>query len=391
MLVFRVLFEELSHILHDKGVLLIFVAGLLVYAMFYPLPYSMEVVRDLPVVAIDRDQTALSRQLTRWADATEEVNLAFESGDMKEAERMVRDGDAFGIFVIPQGFERDVLRGEQAHVSAYADVTYFLIYRRIMTGLYKATATLSAGIEIRRFTASGNTEEKAWEARDPAPVVDLSLFNPVSGYASYVVPGVLPLILQQTLLIGMGMIGGTRRERWRSEAKARRQQGESRLAVLIGRALAYFAIYWPYPLFYVFVVYRIYGLASPGDISLVMLLMIPYVLAVVMAGLALNTVLFSREQSVIVLIGTSLPFVFLAGFAWPFDALPDWLYRLGLLIPSTAGVSAFLRINQMDAGLHDVWFEWCVLWTLCAFYLLLAWIGMGITGTLRFRESESAS
>ena len=155
MQVFRAFFEEFDAILRDKGVLFIFLGGLLIYAMCYPLPYSKQVVCDIDAVAVDLDGTALSRKLLSWADATEEVRICASAGSLDEAEQLVRDGKAFGILVIPEGFERGVLRGEQAHVAGYASVTYLVIYRRVMTGFVKAAATLSAGIEVRRFTRRG--------------------------------------------------------------------------------------------------------------------------------------------------------------------------------------------------------------------------------------------
>ncbi len=56
------------------------------------------------------------------------------------------------------------------------------------------------------------TRDQALAARDPLPVVDRPLYNPAEGYASYIVPSILVLILQQTLLIGIGLLGGTARE-----------------------------------------------------------------------------------------------------------------------------------------------------------------------------------
>ena len=82
-----------------------------------------------------------------------------------------------------------------------------------MTGAgIKQFATVSAGIQVRRFQARGWSADKAMIDRSPLNLVSRSLFNPTMGYATYIVPGVLILILQQTMLIGIGMISGTRRE-----------------------------------------------------------------------------------------------------------------------------------------------------------------------------------
>ena len=366
--------DELRAIFSDKGVLFIFAAGLAIYSSYYPLPYSPEVVKELPVAAVDQDGSSLSRKLMQWVHATEEIKLSITAADEAEARQRVVNGEAEGYFVIPKGFENKILRGEQATVAVYADACYFLIYRQVYTGCYKAAATLSAGIEIKRFTAAGYGESHARNARDPVPLDSRPLFNPASGYATYVVPGVLILILQQTLLIGIGMLGGTRNEGFREVPEPPKGGRESYVAMLIGRGLAYFSIYILYPLFYLFFIFRIYDLPSCGDLATVMVFLVPNVLAVVYLGFSLSTLFRYREHSIPAMIYTSVPAVFLAGFAWPMEAVPIGLRQLALLLPSTTGVSGFLRLNQMGATLYDVRFEWFTQWALCALYFLLAWV-----------------
>ena len=52
-------------ILRDKAALLLFFISGIIYSFFYPLPYSTETVRRVPVAVVDQDQSALSRQLIR--------------------------------------------------------------------------------------------------------------------------------------------------------------------------------------------------------------------------------------------------------------------------------------------------------------------------------------
>ena len=136
--------DEYLAVLRNPGTLLIFLGGLLVYSMVYPLPYTNQVIREVPVAPVDLDRSAMSRRLLRWADATEEVRLAAPAADPAGARDQVLLEGAGGVLVIPEGFERAVLRGEQATVSVYADATWFLAYRQVVSGLYKAAATLSA-------------------------------------------------------------------------------------------------------------------------------------------------------------------------------------------------------------------------------------------------------
>jgi len=364
----RVCLAELRRIAADPGALLILVGAVVLYAFFYPLPYLPEGLKEVPTVVVDLDGTPLSRQLVRMADAQELVRVVSRSPDLVDARTAVRRGAAGGILEIPAGFERRVLRGEPATVGLYADAAYFLVYRQVTTGLVEVTRTLSAGIEIRRLEAAGMPQAQAFVTRDPIPVVDRPLFNPAEGYASYIVPSVLVLILQQTLLIGIGLLGGTAREQEAAPPIA------GPLTVVLGRTLAYLALYLVHAAFYFVVVHRIFGLPHRGEPATTLVFALPFLLATILLALAISTVFRHRETALQVLLFTSLPAVFLAGFSWPTEMIPGWLNWISLLLPSTSAIDGFLRINQMGASLADVIVPWRTLWCLAGIYFLLAWL-----------------
>ena len=79
------------------------------------------------------------------------------------------------------------------------------------------------------------------------------------------------------------------------------------------------------------------------------------------------------ELTTVVVLLSSLPIVFTAGFAWPAESLPRWLDVVTLMIPVKPGIQGFLAINQMGAPLLSIGREMCVLLGLCAFYG--SWIG----------------
>ena len=359
---------ELRAVRNDRGALLVLVGAVLLYAFFYPLPYLPEVLKEVPVAVVDADHSALSRQLLRMANAHELVAVRFHVTSLAEAEALVRAGRAGGILFIPNGFERSVRRGESAGVGVYTDAAYFLVHRQGLTGLAEAVATLSAGVELRRLRAAGLSDAQARAARDPAPLLLRPLFNPAEGYASYIVPAVLVLILQQTLLIGIGLLAGTARERGGAGMSV------SPLAWTLGRATFYLGLYGLHTLVYFSVVVRVFDVPNRGRPGALAAFALPFLLAVIFLGLATSHLFRRRETAIQGLLVTSLPAVFLAGFSWPPEALPRWLRWGSCLLPSTLGTAGFLRLDQMGATLGEVRGEWLGLWGLAAGYFLLAWL-----------------
>lgn len=364
--------QEYSHIFSDTGILLVFFAVQLVYPFIYPLPYQKEVLKDVPVAVVDLDHSRISRKLTRMLDANEYLQVKQKPLNLNEAQTALLNGAVNGIFVIPGNFNRSVLRGEQAHVSIYADASYFLIYRQVVTGAYQTCATLSAGIEIKRMRARGRILKQVQAARDPLPLLSITLFNPSGGYASYVVPAVLILILQQSLLVGIGMIGGTARETGRIKVDKSSTVGASAVAMVLGKTGAYFSIYAIHAIYFFSILFRVYRFPQRAALLDLLIFILPFLLAVIFLGLSLVNLFHERETAMLCLVFTSIPFLFLAGFSWPVESIPTWIRAISYLLPSTTGIDGFLKMNHMGAGLREVGSQWLIQWGLAGGYFVIA-------------------
>jgi len=113
------IFTELNAILRDYGVLISMVGAVVLYAFVYPLPYSNEVLKQVPLSIVDYDRSALSRQLLRMTDTSELLRVVSRDPDMEPARRKIQSGRSSGILLIPDGFEKDVLQGRKTTVSTY--------------------------------------------------------------------------------------------------------------------------------------------------------------------------------------------------------------------------------------------------------------------------------
>jgi ABC-2 type transport system permease protein len=367
------IFTELNAIFRDPGVLIIMVGAVVLYSFVYPLPYSNEVLKQVPLSIVDHDNSLLSRQLARMTDASELIQVVSRDPDMEQARQKIESGKSSGILVISEGFEKDVLQGRKTYASAYVDATYFLVYRQAMTGLVMTVRTMSAGIEVSRFKARGWSHEKALIDRSPLNLVSRSLFNPHMGYATYIVPAVLLLLLQQTMLIGIGMLSGTRREQLQEKKAVTPLQGGP-LVRILGRTIACMSLYLIHIYFFYKVVYQIWDFPLRTGVLDMFVFLLPFLLSVVLMGQFLAGFFKSRESSIIMIVWSSMVAVLISGFSWPVETMPHWIRAISMLLPSTWGISGGLRMAQMGASFEQVMDEWLCMWGLSFFYLLLTWI-----------------
>ena len=216
-------------LLGDLGVLLLLFGGGVVYSFFYPLPYRQETVQQAPIVVVDQDRSALSRQITRYVRAHPAVLLLEVTPDVGRAHELLWRNEAAGALVLPAGLNAAVLSGRAVEVALVGHGAYLMLNKAALSGLAEAVGTVSAGIEIKRLSASTPSERQAREQRQPLQLNAVPLFNVREGYGAYLVPGVAVLIVQQTLLMAVAMLMGSWREagggRWRMTWAASRGSG----------------------------------------------------------------------------------------------------------------------------------------------------------------------
>jgi ABC-2 type transport system permease protein len=204
---FAVFRDEFRRIFAHRPAFSILVGAAVIYAAFYPQPYLNEALRNVPIAVVDADGTTLSRELARRVDATPDIAVTMVLPDLVNAEREVYARSISGILAIPKNFERDLLHGRASPIALYADASYFLIYQRIAGGVVAVTGTLGTEVETTRLIGIGVDPVLAGAASNPIQLTAVPLFNPEGGYATYVLPAAFVLILQQTLLIGVGLLG----------------------------------------------------------------------------------------------------------------------------------------------------------------------------------------
>ncbi len=372
--------DELKTIFKDNGAMLILFFAVLAYPLVYSIGYKNNVVRDIPVTVVDLDNTSTSRQMIRMFGATKEISVAQEVGSLHEARQLFWDGNSKGIILIPEGFEKSLLKGVQASVSVYCDASYFLIYKETLSGTMQASGTLSAGVEIKRLIAAGSSEEQAMQQRDPMPARFYNLYNPAGSYGSYVMPGMILIILQQTLLIGIGMIGGAGKERRNNqEVQPGIRVRQGMFSVVFGKGMAYFMIYVPNLVFTLIYLSKWFGFPDKGSFTDVCILMVPYLFSVIFLGLMVSMFFRRREHSIMTLVFVSPIVLFISGLSWPESSIPHLLYQIGHVFPSTSMIPAYLRIRTMGVTISQVKPELLFLLIQMVIYFVLAAVTYKIT------------
>ena len=380
-----VFLRELQRIFTDSGVMLIFFVATLVYPIIYKARYWNERIEHVPVAVVDMSHSTESREfLHKWA-AAPDVKLTHTCASMKEAEQLLIDQKVHGIIYFPQDFAKQLADPlGKAHISLYCDMSSFLYMKGIYLSCNQVALESMRNIQVDRYENMGMDKEFAWALVQDAPYTETALFTPTGGYGSFLIPAVLVLLLHQTLLLGIGMLAGTAKEEdkvlYRVMGK-RRSLGVMRL--VLGRALAYFVIYYALAAILLGLVPRLFDLPHIGNIFDILWFNVPYILACVFFAMCVSLLVRNRESGLVLLISTSLIFIFMAGVSWPKEAMPEFWRSAAYLLPYTFGVHGFIHMNSMGATLEQVQFEYIALWQQALWYFVIYSVCMYVSSLFK--------
>jgi ABC-2 type transport system permease protein len=121
---------------------------------------------------------------------------------------------------------------------------------------------------------------------------------------------------------------------------------------------------------------RMFGLVMIAQWRDLVAVMFPYLLACIGFGLTLSWLVRYRENVLLLVVFSSVPFLLLSGISWPLSSIPAFWQGFGALIPSTYAVRAYVRIATMGATAADVMPEFTALWIQAAAYFVAASIVM---------------
>lgn len=367
--VFYICQKELKAVFKDQGVLIFFLLVPLAYPLLYAFIYTGEVVREVPAAVVDMNKSTLSREFIRKVDATPDVKIQSHCADMEEAKLLLKESKVYGVIYIPESFSSDITKGIQTQVTLYCDMSGMLYYKAILTASTEVSLKMNKAIKVKR---AGNTTDRQDEiSATPITYEAVNLFNPQAGYASFLLPAVLILIIQQTLLLGVGLSAGTAREnnRFRDLVPLSRQY-QGTLRIVLGKSSAYFIIYAIVSAYILCVVPKIFSLVQIAQAGTLAAFILPYVLSCIFFAMTCSIFIHHREACMMIYVFTSVPLLFISGVSWPGSAIPAFWRVISWMFPSTFGINGYIAINSMGATLDQVLPEFRALWVQTGVYFL---------------------
>lgn len=357
---------------HDGGILLFFTVLPFAYPVIYSLIYNPEVVRDVKMVVVDHDMTASSRELVRKIDATQEAWVIGYAADLNEGRRAMDSHECYAILEIPEGFERNIGRTETANAVMYCEMSLLLRYRGFLVAATNVAMDMGAEITEQRIDEIAPLAGTL-APEDLMPINNVSLGNPENGFDSFIMPGIVILILHQCLILATCMAGGAKMENPHLIGYRPMNEMPSVFMTMVGQMLCYMTIIYVPNIFLYHYIPLIFNFPMAGNPFSEMVFLLPMVISALSLGFIMQGFVAQRESVFVFWVVTSVMFLFLSGLTWPRFAMPGFWKAVSDLVPATWGIEGFIRMNTNGATLAQVRGPYINLWILSGAYFAVAY------------------
>ena len=346
---------EMTRILRDGGVMIIFIVAGFLYPILYNFVYKNGVLEETPIAVVDEADCSDSRRMIREMDATREVSIAYRCADMDEARELFRERKVNGIVYFPSDFGEKIVHGETSLFSIYADMSSFLYYKNLLISSEFVMLSEVNNIKLERYCYDGLTGAEADANVNTILYEDINPYNHAFSYSIFFLSAVLWIIIQQVMIYVMSIIAGTMREENRSFASLLDSlHGHSVGRVVLGRGAAYWLLFMLVGIYVSYIIPAMFGFPQRGEFWDIMKVLMLYVTVCVFFSMTWSTIITRRESVFILFLFFSPICLFLTGFSWPTTAFPGFWKWFSYLFPSTFGCKVFIDINTAGAGLPTV-------------------------------------
>ncbi len=292
-------------------------------------------IEDIGTIVYDMDGRASSRELLDALRNTHTFRIVEHVYDRESTERALASGRAKVAVVIPPDYSDRLLRGEQASVQVLIDGSDSQV---ASTALNVAKLL---GLNVSMAKARGFAEAlQIAPARNPAGglavPVDVRarlLYNPNLESAHFFVPALVGIILQLVTLFLTSFAIVRERETGTLEQLFVTPVG--RLGLMLGKLTPYAMMGFLETLIVLAVMVYVFGVPIAGNLWLLLLLSVLFLLTALGLGLLVSTIARTQLQAIQVAFMIMLPSILLSGFVFPREGMPLPVYLLSFGIPVT--------------------------------------------------------
>lgn len=305
-------------------------------------------VRHLPMVVLDYSQSSESRALVRVMEQTQNFRIVGSVSSYDGVRDAIESGRASAAIVIPNDFQKSIKRGRTAKAQVIVDAADPLASSAAIGG-----ASLAASVRAMQLNPAAANRPLPLEVRVRP------WYNPAMRSETYIVPGLIGVLLSLTLLMITAIAVVREREHGTFEQLVVTPISKS--DIMIGKLLPFVIVAYAQMTSVLLVGKLLFDVPLRGSVVLLYLLSAPFIVANLGVGLLISTLVKTQIQAMQLSVFFLMPNILLSGFMFPRDAMPEVAQWLGLALPLTYYLHILRGILLKGVGFTYLWHETLIL------------------------------
>jgi len=305
-------------------------------------------VRNLPTVIFDQSRTQESRSFVQSLVATDNFLVKSEVHSYAEAIEAVDAGRARAAVVFPPDYARSLKRGDTAPIQVLVDASDPTASQSAIAAAQLVGQRTNMRLVSLRSGTAGNPTLQL-----PVDVRVRPLYNPALANAIFIVPGLIGMILSNTLIIITALT--IVRERETGTLEQLIVTPLAKWEIMLGKIAPYVLVGYMQLTIVLVVGYFVFHVPIRGPLLALYGASFLFIVASLGLGLFVSTLGRNQAQVMQTAFLFLLPNILLSGFMWPREAMPAAARYVGIFLPLTHYLRLVRGIVLKGNGLTELW------------------------------------
>ncbi len=373
--------RELNIISGDHSIILTVLVAPLLYAILLGSIYLNKEANQIAFAVVDMDKTETTRMLTRLLASSPQIKFIDEFEDYGDAIDQFYQMNIESFVYFPMGFEKNLKKLNHADVKLYLSTTRFLPSSEVNKAIQKIMIMAGAGIRLRYYTAQGINPKHAIEMVMPLQAEVRPIYNPTNNYGDFLLPGLFLLIIQQTLLLGLGESVANDGEK----KSFKKLLSSGVYNYVSGKTAFYFALYIAYFIFFLSIIFPWFDIPVNGSLSAIMVMSLLFIMTLIFLAILIGSFIKDQKLYMEILAFSTYPFFLISGYSWPVSSMPVFMQWISHLVPTSPFFRAFVKLATMGGSWQHIIPQFINLLILCIIFGVLTFWRLSL---LRKTERE---
>ncbi|MBI4471089.1 MAG: ABC transporter permease [Acidobacteria bacterium] len=364
--IFQITRKELLQITRDRGVINMVVLTPLIQLLIYGYVVATE-IRSLPLVVLDRSESAESRRLVDRFLASGYFIVEEQVGSLGEVEDHLNYGQSMMGIVIPEDYAENVRRGVPSKVQLLVD------------GTNSNTATIALGYAAGIVAVENNSLLKSNFERQGFRLIEAGIvqeervwFNPSLRSINYMIPGIICVLLMELMvpLTALSLV----RERERGTIEQLMVTPLRAGEMLVGKTAPYVLLglidavviltagtFW-------------FDVPISGSVPALIVYSSLFIVVALGLGIFIASVVTTQQQAALSAQFSLIPNILLSGFMFPIESMPEFMQAFTTILPMRYFLVIIRGVMMKGLGPADIVDELLALAILGAIIFSISWI-----------------